>query len=102
MTEAAMAETTTITVRVPVALKQKLDRLAGATRRSRSFLAAEALEIYTRYELEIVEGILRGIEDVEAGRVVPHEEAMAEARAIIAKARARKQVASQPRRAVGR
>ena len=53
-----MAETTTMTIRVPVELKAKLDRLAGLTDRSRSYLAAEALEIYTRYELEIVDGIL--------------------------------------------
>ena len=78
-----MAETTTITVRIPIELKEKLDRLGEVTKRSRSFLAAEALEIYTRYELEIVEGILEGIEDVKAGRVVPHEQAIAEARAIV-------------------
>jgi predicted transcriptional regulator len=82
-----MAETTTMTIRVPLDLKAKLDRLAGLTRRSRSYLAAEALEIYARNELEIVEGILQGLADVEAGRVVPHEQVAAELRAIIAKAK---------------
>jgi predicted transcriptional regulator len=82
-----MAETTTMTIRVPLELKAKLDRLAGLTRRSRSYLAAEALEIYARNELEIVEGILQGLADVEAGRVVPHEQVAAELRAIIAKAK---------------
>ena len=82
-----MAETTTITIRVPMELKAKLDRLAEVTKRSRSYLAAEALEIYTRYELEIVEGILEGIADVEAGRVVPHAEVMAGLEEIIAKAK---------------
>lgn len=78
-----MADTTTITVRIPVELKEKLDRLGDVTKRSRSFLAAEALEIYTRYELDIVEGILEGLEDVKAGRVIPHEQVVAETRAII-------------------
>jgi predicted transcriptional regulator len=84
-----MAETTTITIRVPVAVKERLDRLAELTRRSRSFLSAEALEIYTRSELEIVEQISAGVEDMEAGRVVPHEEAMAELRERVARVAAR-------------
>ena len=62
-----MAETTTITVRVPVELKEKLDRLAESTRRSRSFLAAEALEIYAHRELEILEGIVEGMAEIDAG-----------------------------------
>lgn len=37
-------------------------------------------------ELEIIEGIKRGLADVKAGRVVPHEQVMNEAREIIAKA----------------
>ena len=81
-----MAETTTITIRVPVEIKAKLDRLAELTDRSRSYLAAEALEIYTRYELEIVEQVLEGIADDDAGRVVSHEEAMARLDQVIAEA----------------
>lgn len=37
-------------------------------------------------ELEISEGIKCGLADVKAGRVVPHEQVMNEAREIIAKA----------------
>ena len=84
-----MAETTTITIRVPVQVRDNLDRLASITERSRSFLAAEALEIYAREELEIAEGILAGIEDMKAGRVVPHEQVVAEMEAIIEAARDR-------------
>jgi predicted transcriptional regulator len=62
-----MAETTTITVRVPIEIKERLDKLAGLTERSRSYLATEALEIYTQYELEIVEGILQGMAEFDAG-----------------------------------
>ena len=84
-----MAETTTITVRVPVEIMERLDRLAGHTRRSRSYLAAEALEIYTRFELEILEGVLKGVEDVKAGRVVPHEQAMSQLRTRVTEAAAK-------------
>ena len=73
-----MAETTTITVRVPIEIKEKLDRLGDITKRSRSFLASEALEIYTRNELEIVESIVEGLADFEAGRYFTHEEVVAE------------------------
>lgn len=82
-----MAETTTITIRVSKATKQGLDRLADLTKRSRSYLAAEALEQYLAEELDIVEGIQRGLDDVAAGRTVPHEQVMAELKAIVAKAR---------------
>jgi predicted transcriptional regulator len=78
-----MAETTTITIRIPTELRDDLDRLGSITKRSRSFLAAEALEIYARYELEIVEGILEGLADVEAGRVHTSEEVMAEIDAVL-------------------
>lgn len=97
-----MAETTTITVRIPVELREKLDRLAKAMERSRSYIAAEALEIYTRFELEIVEGILEGLEDVKAGRVVPHEQVMAEVQAIIDAAQAKQSAASAGKRASGK
>jgi predicted transcriptional regulator len=69
-----MPETTTITVRIPVDLKERLDRLAESTRRSRSFLAAEALEIYTHRELEIIDGIVEGMAEIDAGHFYTQEE----------------------------
>lgn len=50
----------------------------------------EAISAYVERELAIIEGIQRGLGDVAAGRVVPHEQAMAEARQIIAEARRKK------------
>lgn len=73
-----MTASTTMTIRVSPEVKRKLDRLASNTRRSRSYLAAEAVSAYVDRELEIIEGIKRGLADVEAGRVVPHDEAMTE------------------------
>jgi predicted transcriptional regulator len=84
-----MAETTTVTVRVTAELREKLDRLAAITRRSRSFLAAEAVNDYVINELSIVEGIERGRADIAAGRTVPHKEAMAELRTRVRKVAAR-------------
>lgn len=73
-----MTTSTTITIRVKSEVKKKLDRLASNTKRSKSYLAAEAVSAYVDRELEIIEGIKRGLADVEAGRLIPHDEAMAE------------------------
>jgi predicted transcriptional regulator len=75
-----------MTIRVSPELKKKLDRIASATSRSRSFLAGEALAAYVDRELEIIDGIKRGMADAEAGRLVPHEEAMVEIFGLIRKA----------------
>ncbi len=85
-----MTASTTMTIRVSPETKSKLERIAADTRRSKSFLAAEAVSAYVERELEIIDGIKRGMDDVAAGRVVPHEEVMAEARKIIADARRKK------------
>ena len=83
-----MNASTTMTIRVPAELKEKLGRLAVGTRRSRSFLAAEAVTAYVERELEIIEGIQRGLVDVAAGRVVSHDQVTAKARQIIEDAKA--------------
>jgi len=85
-----MNASTTMTIRVPADLKEKLDRLADGTRRSRSYLAAEAVSAYVERELAIIEGVQRGLADVEAGRVTPHDEAMGRVDVLIAGARNRK------------
>ena len=66
----------TVTVRLDATTKARLDELAQHTRRTKSFLAGEAIADYVDRELAIVEGIKRGLADIEAGRVVPHEDAM--------------------------
>ena len=78
-----MPASTTMTIRVRPDVKDKLDRLAAGTQRSKSFLAGEAVAAYVERELEIIEGIHAGLADVEAGRTVSHEEAMAEVYAVI-------------------
>jgi len=85
-----MPASTTMTIRISPDVKDKLGRLAHGTRRSRSFLASEALEAYVDRELEIIDGIQRGLADVAAGRVVAHDVAMSELQAVIDTARSGK------------
>jgi predicted transcriptional regulator len=89
-----MNASTTMTIRLPAELKEKLGRLANGTRRSRSYLATEAVTAYVERELSIIEGIQLGLADVAAGRVSPHDEVMAAARDIVAEAR-RKQASGE-------
>ncbi|MBY3295222.1 ribbon-helix-helix protein, CopG family [Rhizobium laguerreae] len=85
-----MAGSTTMTIRVRPDVKEKLDRIAADTQRSKSFLAGEAVAAYVERELEIIEGIKRGMADAEAGRVIPHEQAVGEMRKVIEDAKRRK------------
>jgi predicted transcriptional regulator len=82
-----MADSATLTVRLPSEIKDQLAVLAGRTRRTSSFLAAEAIAIYVTSELAIVEGIEQGRDDIRAGRLSSHDEVAKEARAIIKVAR---------------
>ena len=86
-----MTASTTMTIRVRPDVKEKLDRIANDTQRSKSFLAGEAVAAYVDRELEIIDGIKRGMTDAAAGRVIPHDEAMAEIYAVIEEAKAEKQ-----------
>lgn len=67
---------TTITVRVSKELRDRLEAVAKATRRSKSFLSNEAIERYVESEEEYIESIRQGMKDIEEGRGIPHEEAM--------------------------
>lgn len=85
-----MPATTTLTVRISSKTKDQLGRLARRTSRTRSFLAGRAIADYVEREIEIVEGIRRGIDDAEAGRTIPHDKAMRRIRATIARAAKKK------------
>jgi predicted transcriptional regulator len=78
-----MYSSTTMTIRVPSDVKAKLERIAADTRRSKSFLAAEALAAYVEQELAIIDGIAQGRADADAGRIVPHDKAMDELDGVI-------------------
>jgi predicted transcriptional regulator len=78
-----MTQSTTLTVRLTSDIKDQLGRLAEGTNRTKSFLAGEAIEAYVKQQLEIVEGIERGLADMKAGRLVSHDEATRRIRALI-------------------
>ena len=68
-----MANSTTLTVRLDSRLKKKLDKLAGSTKRSKSFLAAEAIANYVELNEWQIKAIKAGIKDADEGRLVEHE-----------------------------
>ena len=61
-----MADSTILTLRLDPHLRNQLDKLAKSTRRSRSFLAAEAIRDYVALNDWQIEEIQKGI--VEANR----------------------------------
>src|SRR5882757_7739086 len=64
---------TTFTVRVETDVKKRLERLAKSTGRSRSFLAAEALNEYLDVNEWQVAGIKKAISSLDRGEGVPHQ-----------------------------
>jgi predicted transcriptional regulator len=57
-------------------LHDRLARLARKTRRPKEWHLQQALQGYLAEEEGVVEEILEGLADLEAGRVIPHEEVM--------------------------
>jgi len=68
-----MAAAAVFTVRVPADLKRRLDELAKASDRSRSWLATDALRHYVEDQQWQLAEIEAGLRDADAGRVVSHE-----------------------------
>jgi RHH-type rel operon transcriptional repressor/antitoxin RelB len=62
------------TVRVDVAAKKRLERLAKSTGRSRSFLAAEAIKEYLDVNEWQIAGIKQAIASLDRGEGVSHEQ----------------------------
>lgn len=67
----------TLSIRIDAATKRRLDDLAKQSRRSRSFLAAEAIARFIEVESWQLAEIDAGLADVERGDTVSHEEAEA-------------------------
>jgi RHH-type transcriptional regulator, rel operon repressor / antitoxin RelB len=63
---------TTFTVRVDVAAKKRLEKLAKNTGRSRSFLAAEAINEYLDVNEWQISGIRQAIASLDRGEGVSH------------------------------
>ena len=65
---------TTFTVRVDSKVKKRLEKLAGSTGRSRSYLAAEAITEYLDVNEWQVAGIKRAIASLDRGESIPHQQ----------------------------
>ena len=65
--------TQTLSIRIDSDTKKRLDALARRSKRSRSFLAAEAVAAYVEAEEWQLSEIQAGIDDVKNGRVISHE-----------------------------
>jgi predicted transcriptional regulator len=68
------ASSTTLSVRLSAKTKSKLDALAKASRRSKSFLAAEAIESFVAAESWQLGEIEAATKDLDANRIVEHDQ----------------------------
>jgi predicted transcriptional regulator len=64
--------TTTLSVRIDPRTKKRLTALAKRSRRSKSFLAAEAITAFVEAESWQLDEIQAGVEQLDEGRGVPH------------------------------
>lgn len=66
--------TTTLSVRIDMTTKKRLEALAKRVRRSKSFLAAEAITAFVDAESWQLDEIQAGVRDLDDGRGVAHQE----------------------------
>ena len=67
----------TVTIRLEEATKDKLEKLADATHRSRSFLAAEAIKAYVESNEWQIGEIHEAIKEADAGDFTTEAEVLA-------------------------
>jgi RHH-type rel operon transcriptional repressor/antitoxin RelB len=65
---------TTFTVRIDTGVKKRLERLAKSTGRTRSFLAAEAINEYLELNEWQVAGIKHAIASLDRGEGIAHDQ----------------------------
>ncbi len=67
--------TETLSIRIDAETKKRLDALSKRSKRSKSFLAAEAIAVYVEAEEWQLKEIQAGIAELESGREVSHKKA---------------------------
>ena len=85
-----MSDTVMLSVRIPAELAKRLDSVAGATERTRTYVAARAIAEYVESEEETLAKIREGLVQADAGETVSHEEALRFVEGLKARARRRK------------
>jgi RHH-type transcriptional regulator, rel operon repressor / antitoxin RelB len=66
--------TSILSVRIDSATKKRLEALAKRARRSKSFLAAEAIAAYVEAEKWQLDEIQAGLQGLDKGRTVAHKD----------------------------
>ena len=72
-----MAGSTTLTVRVTPQVKRRLESVALRVRRSKSFLAAEAIEEFLAVQEWQIAAVKEGIAAADRGNLVQHQDVRA-------------------------
>ena len=70
-------ETKVLTAHVPIALARKVDELAQRLERSRGWVVKQALNAWVDQEEERHRLTLEALADIDAGRVIDHQEVQA-------------------------
>lgn len=81
---------TPVSVRLPADLLEKLDRIAAAMQRSRSWVLCHAFREYLTDEGAEILDAQEGIEAMDRGEFVDFDEAISEMKAIVAEAEAKR------------
>jgi len=69
-----MGDSTTITIRVDRSVKERLEAVAQRTKRSKSFIAGEAIEEYLAVQEWQDARIQEALASVERGEVIAHDD----------------------------
>ena len=69
-----MASREQVSFKIPAGMKKRVDLLAEATRRSRTFVIEEAIAQYLTLNEWQVQSIAAGLDDLDNGRVLSQEE----------------------------
>jgi len=77
MTKPKKSNKESVTFRIAPHKKKALDEVAEALDQDRSTVLDEAVTFYLDHYKWQIEKIKRGLEDIKAGRVTPHEEVTA-------------------------
>ncbi len=89
-----MTKSVTITARITPALDKKLTAFAKAAKRTKSQAIEIIIDGHIDYEMAFVEAVIEGIRSAEEEGTIPHEEAMRQLRAHIAKRKREKRKAA--------
>lgn len=82
-----MAESSVLTLRLDAKLKNQLDRLSKSMNRSRSFVAAQAIQEYVSVNEWQINEIKKGLAEADAGDFATDEEMQQTIRRLTRRAR---------------